>query len=72
MTYYKNNSGHSGIESYEIGQAYIIIKFYNNNKLYKYSYQKAGRIHVDTMKKLAVSGMGLNTYINEHVSKLYD
>lgn len=72
MILYENKNGTSGVESYEIGTTFIIVKFQGSARTYKYSYEKAGKPHVDNMKKLAQNGVGLNTYINQHVRKLYD
>ena len=72
MNFYKNMNGNSGVESYEIAPTFIIVKFQGSARTYKYSYEKAGKLHVDNMKKMAQNGVGLNTYINQHVRKLYD
>ena len=72
FTTYKNNDGDSGVESYEIGDDYIAVKFYNTAKIYIYSYRKAGINHVERMKELAASGDGLNSYINTFCRYLYD
>lgn len=69
---YKNVDGDSNVESYEIGLEYIAVKFYGTQKIYVYSYRKAGKNHVETMKGLAVSGNGLNSYINRNCRNLYD
>lgn len=73
MERYKNLSGNSGVSGYEIGASYIKVLFDGNSKIYSYSYQgRAGRVHVDNMKRCAVSGSGLNTYINKFTKNLYD
>ena len=69
---YRNIDGDSNVESYEIGADYIAVKFYNTVKIYVYSYNKAGIKHVERMKELAVSGNGLNSYINTFCKYLYD
>lgn len=63
MEYYKDVDGDSNIEMYEIGPDFIIIKFYRTERLYTYTYESAGRIHVENMKKLAKHGNGLNSYV---------
>lgn len=71
MEKYANRSGQSGISAYEVGLDYIRIRF-SSRAIYQYSYRKAGRYHVENMKKLAVRGSGLNSYINSNVKFKYD
>lgn len=72
MERYRNSGGNSGVLAYEIGPDYILIKFSGSYRIYRYSYRKAGQHHVETMKRLAQSGSGLNSYINRYVKNLYD
>lgn len=73
MERYKNSSGKSGVSGYEIGADYIKVAFTGNSRTYSYSYNgKAGKTHVENMKKFAASGSGLNSYINKYTKKLYD
>lgn len=73
MERYRNSGGDSGISDYEIGSDYIIVKFSGSARTYTYSYGgRAGRNHVENMKKLAQNGSGLNAYIINHVKFLYD
>ncbi|ANH83113.1 hypothetical protein A8C56_20920 [Niabella ginsenosidivorans] len=72
MERYKNTGGNSGISFFETGTDYILVKFSDTARPYKYSYQKAGCCHVEKMKALARKGSGLNTYINQYVKDLYD
>lgn len=69
---YRDIDGDSNVESYEIGADYIAVKFHGTPKIYIYSYKKAGKNHVETMKGLAASGDGLNSYINRNCRFLYD
>lgn len=69
MTPYANSKD-SGIRSYEIGSDHITIKF-NDGGIYLYNNIKPGSSHVAQMKQLAVSGHGLNTYINQHIRDNY-
>ena len=71
MQRYLNKSGDSGISAYEIGNDFIKVRF-SSGSIYTYSYRKAGQGNVDTMKRLAVSGSGLNSYINSNVKFKYD
>lgn len=68
MAIYKNVSGSSGVESYEVGTDFIEVKFKAGAfRFYKYTYISAGQAHVEEMKKLAAIGHGLNAYINGRV-----
>jgi hypothetical protein len=71
MKKYGNASGNSGVMAYEIGADWIKIKFRSDDS-YTYSYTGAGMKNVEEMKKLAVKGEGLATYINKYVRDLYD
>lgn len=73
MERYRNLSGTSGVSGYEIGTDYIRVAFTKTSKIYSYSDNgKAGRFHVDNMKRCALNGSGLNTYINNYTKNLYD
>ncbi|MGQ7944408.1 hypothetical protein [Flavobacterium sp. WC2509] len=71
MEKYANVCGDSGVSSYEIGSDYIKVSFSSGNT-YQYSYGKAGESHVENMKKLALEGFGLYSYINLYVKFKYD
>lgn len=71
MQKYANIDGDSGVDSFEIYESSIVVKFKGTAKTYTYSYQSAGQKHVETMKGLALSGDGLNAYINNHVKFKY-
>jgi hypothetical protein len=72
MERYRNIDGDSGVSHYQIEDTSIIVWFSGTARSYTFSYRKAGQTHVEKMKKLAVSGDGLNSYINRNVKKLYD
>jgi hypothetical protein len=63
MEKYKNLGGDSGVAGYELGTDFIIVFFKDGKSPYRWSYGKVGQYHTETMKKLAVSGQGLNSYI---------
>ena len=65
MQPYLNCSGNSGIVEYENGPDFIIVRFHSGD-LYVYTSERLGRNHVEEMKRLAVSGRGLSTYISQH------
>lgn len=71
MTYYSDIDGDSGVLAYEIGIDYIDVQFKGTSKIYRYSYQSADRENVETMKELAQSGNGLNSFINKNVKYRY-
>lgn len=69
---YSNLNGNSNVRLYYIGDDNIRVVFKNNRRIYKYSYSSAGVHHVEEMKKFAINGQGLNSYINLNCKKLYD
>lgn len=71
MIFYKDINGDSGVLAYEIGADFIDVQFKGTSKVYRYSYQSAGRESVERMKSLAKSGDGLNSFINNNVKYLY-
>lgn len=71
MTPYANLRGNSPIVGYEI-EATCITVWFNSGKAYSYSYGKAGKEHVEEMKRLAKSGVGLSSYITRNVRYHYD
>lgn len=72
MEIYSDIDNDSGVHGYEINDTSITIYFKGTSKPYTYSYSRAGQHHVETMKRLARTGDGLNEYINDHVKKAYD
>lgn len=72
MNIYRNLSGHSNVQSYQITTTSVIVMFKVATRLYSYSHASAGAYHVEELKKLAVSGRGLNSYIMKHVRNNYD
>ncbi len=71
MEVYKNRSGRSSVYAFVIGEDFISVQFKTNGKVYTYSYARAGKQNVETMKNLARNGLGLNTYIKTYVDKSY-
>lgn len=70
MERYKNLSGKSSIDAYELHDDSISIKF-NDGWLYSYSNASAGSGNISQMKLLAANGIGLNSFIMRYVKKLY-
>lgn len=72
MVVYKNLSGASDIEGYDIFDYKIEIKYKGIPKKVTYSYVGAGKYNVEKMKEYALNGYGLSTYINQHCRKYHD
>ena len=70
MEKYKNLRGTSGVSAYEIGYDNIKVKF-KDGIVYVYNNSVTGSQNINTMKTLALNGMGLNTFINKSVRKMY-
>ena len=70
MKLYKDISRDSGIHSYKIGPESITIRF-KEGSIYLYTYASAGSRTIETMKKLAVKGKGLSTFISRNVKRRY-
>lgn len=71
MERYANRGGNSGVRGYSIGEDYIDVMF-SSGALYRYSYRSAGVAKVEEMKRLAVVGQGLNSYIMRHARFNYE
>ncbi len=70
MIPYTNKGGKSGIESYEIGEDFIKVKFSDGN-IYTYDNAVTGEENIKTMKELAENGSGLNSFITKVIRKNY-
>lgn len=70
MNDYADNNGNSGVDKYQIGSDFIIVKFKNNKYsdviYYHYTYENGGKHHIEEMKRLAQFGSGLNSYISKN------
>ena len=71
MQRYRHAGADTGVTAFESGPDYIRVEF-RGGRVYRYSYARAGRIHVEEMKRLAEEGRGLSTYISRNVHDLYD
>lgn len=71
MERYANRRGNSGVRGYIIGEEYIDVMF-SNGAVYRYSYRSAGNAKVEEMKRLAIAGYGLNSYIKLHANNNYE
>jgi hypothetical protein len=70
METYSNLGGDSGVAAYEIGSDWIRVEFLDGS-IYLYTNASAGSGNVETMKRLARQGEGLNAFINTTVRKAY-
>ena len=62
---YQNLSGNSGVVEFKNQLDFIIVRF-RDGDLYAYTAERVGRDHVEEMKRLAIAGEGLSTYITQH------
>ena len=70
MHKYLNRNGNSGIIAYNTDVDSIDILF-RDGSMYTYTYASAGVSVVESMKKQAEYGAGLNGFINKYARKLY-
>lgn len=66
MQRYGNLGGNSGIKAYELLPDGIKVQFADDS-IYLYNFNSNGRRAIETMKALAQKGIGLTTYINQHI-----
>ncbi len=71
MILYKNLGGNSNIHAFSIGIDFVDVQF-NGGKIYRYSYYSAGKEKVEKMKRLAMQGQGLNSYIMRYAKYDYE
>jgi hypothetical protein len=65
MKRYRNLSGDSGVDAYEMGDDFVKIRF-KPGVVYWYTEEGIGAQHVAELKRLALRGRGLGTYISQH------
>jgi hypothetical protein len=68
---YRSTNPDAGVVNYEMLADGIILEFGDQEYRYLYNSQKPGAEHVENMKRLAVAGDGLTTYVNQHVRENY-
>ncbi len=71
MERYANRGGNSGVTAYEIGNTSITVQF-QDGATYLYTYASAGANNIEQMKRLAIAGQGLGSFISTHVRKGYE
>jgi hypothetical protein len=65
MKRYANLDGQSGVLAYDLRPDAIVLRLLTGGD-YEYTYASAGRDNVEAMKRLAIAGRGLATYVNQH------
>jgi hypothetical protein len=70
MKRYRDLSGQSGVVAYDISNDAITVKF-RDGDVYRYDYSSTGQREVEEMKRLALAGQGLATYISRFVKDRY-
>jgi hypothetical protein len=70
MERYKNLRRNSGVFAFQILPDTIIVEF-KDGKRYEYNSSKPGQRHTKEMQRLALTGRGLGTYINQYVRDNY-
>ena len=70
MKRYKSANRNTGVIAYEAAEDSISIKF-SDGSVYVYTDKSAGQAAIAEMKFLAEKGVGLTTYINQHVRDDY-
>ena len=71
MERYRNIDGDSGVYAYEYGDDFIRVEF-STGSIYLYTSDSAGADNIEHMKRLAINGDGLNSFINRVVRRLYE
>jgi hypothetical protein len=70
MQRYKNVQGSSGVVAFELRPRSVVVQFQDGYK-YEYTSESAGASTIAEMKKLALSGRGLSTFISQRVRERY-
>ena len=55
----------SGVQAFELGDDFIEIQFQGQSRRYRYTSREIGAENLERMKKLAIAGKGLATFINQ-------
>lgn len=73
---YRARNPSAGVLTYELlddewGREAIILEFADHKIRYLYNADRPGPQHITAMRRLAQSGDGLTTYVNQHVRENY-
>lgn len=71
MQNYLNLCGKSGVRAFEISSDFIKVMF-STGAVYIYTYRSAGVEKVEKMKRLALRGCGLNSFIMKYAKYNYE
>ncbi|AWI25719.1 hypothetical protein HYN49_07295 [Flavobacterium pallidum] len=71
MKPYANKSGYGGIWAYDFDENGIAIMF-DDGSTYYYNSKSTGKANIEIMKRLAGNGIGLITFINQHMRGNYN
>jgi hypothetical protein len=70
MQRYSNLGGDSNVNSFEIAPDSITVEF-NGGATYLYTVASTGAAEISEMKRLALNGQGLNSYIGRVIKKRF-
>jgi len=70
MQRYRSRKPSVGVRAFALHDTSIDIEFQDGRR-YRYDYNKPGEQKVEIMKRLAIAGEGLTTFINQHVRDAY-
>lgn len=70
MERYRNLSGESGVEAFELLPDGIAVRF-QDGAVYLYDFETTGSVDVEEMKRRAIEGRGLSTYISRVVRERF-
>ena len=68
MQRYLDINDDSGVAAYEIGAAFIRVRF-KDGSVYLYTNDATGVDNIQHMKQLAEAGDGLNSFISKRIGK---
>lgn len=68
---YQSSNHDTGVIAYQNGADHIAVQF-KDGTVYLYTNKSTGRDSIKQMKKLAETGVGLTTFINQHVKDRYE
>jgi hypothetical protein len=71
MQPYRNLSRASGVEAYQLGPDWILVRF-RNGTVYRYTCSSAGAPQIARMHALAETGRGLATFISQYIGDGYE
>jgi hypothetical protein len=70
MRHYGDSTGESRVRAFEFSADGITVEF-SDGTIYRYDHATTGLANVQQMKQLALSGKGLNGYIDRYARRNY-